>query len=205
GKVRFANRWVTIDDLRARNGSTQWKLPRAYTYLKPGGGSYSIIHDLEANPLVPDPQFVAALPDVLRKGWKALDIKDPVGLRTMLVVDTRPTHPRPDVYWDGVLSFRDGHLRTGVDVEHVSGDVACRGRHNGDQIEGIAGNLHFTQAVVLGQPVEEISSPFLVTRDAPDVLRFHDLWMKYCGGAVYGPVKVELGSTVRYELNLTAS
>jgi hypothetical protein len=205
GKVRFANRWVTIDDFHACNGNTQWKVTRGYTYLKPEGGTYSILNGLEANPLVPDPEFLAALPESLRKGWDALNIQDPIGFRTTLVVDTRPTHPRPDVYWDGVCSFRDARLRTGVQLEHVTGDIACRGRHNGDQIDGIVGNIHFTQANVLGQPLHEITSPFLVTRDAPDVLRFHNLKMQYCGGSIYGPVKVELGSTVRYELNLAGS
>jgi hypothetical protein len=205
GKVRYANRWVTIEGLQARNGSSTWTLPRGYCYLKPEGGIYSILYDLEANPLLPDQQFVSALPESLRGSWNALDLKDPFGVKGLLVVETKSTHPRPDVYWDGVCALRDARIRTGVQLEHVTGKIACRGRHNGDQILGVVGNLRLDQATVLNQPFEEVSSPFLITREAPDVLRFRDLWMRCFGGSVYGPVRVEFGSTVRYELNLTAS
>src|SRR5262249_55749345 len=139
-------------------------------------------------------------------GTAALRLRDPVALKTLLVVDVPPEPDgKPVIYWDGWLALRDATLRTGVELEQVTGQIACRGRYNGQHLDGVVGNLFVSEATLFNQPVRDIRSPFEVSADAPEVLRFPGLHASFFGGEVYGPLRVEFGPTIRYELKLTAS
>jgi hypothetical protein len=126
-------------------------------------------------------------------------------VRTRLYIDAPPTSDPPRVYWDGTVGLREAALRTGVRVEQVTGTIASRGWFNGHGLDGVQGNVDLREATILGQPVRNLRSEIAVTEDEPEVLKLPGLMADYCGGKVYGPVRVEFGPRVRYELNLTAS
>jgi hypothetical protein len=96
-------------------------------------------------------------------------------------------------------------LTSSVGLEGVSGQIACRGRHNGQQLEGVVGNVVLDQAALFGQPLRDVQGRFEITREEPEVLRLPGLRARLFGGEVYGPIRVEFGPTVRYQLNLTAA
>jgi hypothetical protein len=48
-------------------------------------------------------------------------------------------------------------------------------------------------------------SPFFATNGDPEVLQVEGLMAEFCGGKVYGPMRIEFGPTVRYSTKLTAS
>lgn len=206
GQVRYSQGWVTLQNLRARHGDTSLGLEQGFVYLKPGGGLWARLDDLWGNPIVPDADFRAALPASLRKGCAALQLRDPLTLRTKMVVDSKSGPDAPTtLYWDGWLALKDARLEVGVPLENVTGIVACRGLHNGRQLEGILGNLHVGEATLFKQPVRDLRSPIQVMPEAPDVLRLPGLHARLFGGEVYGPVRVDFDKDVRFELKLTAS
>src|SRR5207248_1124934 len=111
----------------------------------------------------------------------------------------------PAIYWDGRLAFENAVLKTGVELTGVTGTVACLGLHDGRKLQGIVGNIALDRATLFNQPFGAVQSRVEVTKEEPDVLKLPGLYAQFCGGEVYGPIRVEFGSTVRYELNLTAS
>jgi hypothetical protein len=205
GKVRYTKRWVMLDDMQGRHGESVLALKEGLVFLKEGGGVWAQLGRLQGTPLVPDDEFLKALPDCLTKACNSLQWRDPAQLDTKLVIDTRPDHAQPVIYWDGSATFQNAVLKTGVDLTDVSGTVACLGLHDGRRLQGLVGNIALDQATMFKQPLRAIHSRLEVTKEEPDVLKLPGLYAQFCGGEVYGPIRVELGSTVRYELNLTAS
>lgn len=206
GKVRYARRWVHLEKIRARHGDSRLGLDEGLVYLKPEGGVWARLVGLHGDPLVPDLDFLQALPPLLGGACRVLNLKDPLRLHTELVIDSSSEPGRPPViYWDGVLGLRGASLEAGVRLERVSGRLACRGRHNGKQLDGLLGNILLDEAVLFGQPLHDIHSQIEVTHDEPDVLRLPGLRARLFGGEIYGPARVEFGPTIRYELNLTAA
>jgi hypothetical protein len=207
GRVRYAHRWVQIDRLRARHGDSALSLANGTIYLKPGGGCWAELRGVQGQPLLPDADFVRALPETLRTACATLQLSNPVVLNTRLVIDSGadPAVP-PVIYWDGWAGLHDAAFTAGLRVEHVTGQVACRGRHDGRQLAGLAGNFILKQATVFGnQRLEDVHGRVEVTPDAPQVLKVPGLYARYCDGELYGPLRAEFGPTVRYEMKLTAS
>lgn len=206
GRIRYARRWVQLEKLAAHHGPTRLSLDEGLVYLKPEGGAWVRLTGLRGNPLVPDGDFLEALPPPLRKTCKALELKDPVGLTTELVIDVPPEPSKPPViFWDGALTLRNATLDTGVKLERVSGQLACRGRHNGKQVEGMIGNLLLDELVLFRQPLRNVQSAIEMTADEPEVLKLPGLRASLFGGEVYGPLRIEFGPPLRYNLNLTAA
>jgi hypothetical protein len=127
-------------------------------------------------------------------------------MRTKLTIDT-PSEElgEPTIFWDGDLGFRDAAMTAGVPITQVTGKAGCRGSYKGRQLEGLTGHLDLAAATVVGQPLQNVHSQFAVAADKPDILVFSGLKGRLFGGEVYGPARLEFGSTMRYELNLTAS
>src|SRR5208283_890276 len=135
-----------------------------------------------------------ALPDSLQKACAALQLKDPLKLKTRITIDTPVEGDRPPVlFWDGWLSMHDATVHAGIQLDHVSGQLACVGLWNGEHLESVEGNIFLREATLFNQPLHELHSQILVTKDSPDVLRLPGLHARYCGGEVYGPVRVEFG------------
>jgi hypothetical protein len=205
GMVRYAKRWVQLHGLTARHGGSVVALDDGLVYLKPEGGTWTKLANLRANPLLPDAGLMRALPATLQKAVTSLELKDPVALDMQLVIDTKSGDSLPIIYWDGTLALRDATLQTGVKLEQVTGQVACRGLHNGRQLEGVAGNLAIDQATLFKQPLRGVRGQLVVSKEEPDILKLPGLKGQFCGGEIYGPVRVEFGPTVRYALKLDAS
>ena len=206
GKVHYVRNTVELEDLRARHGDTLVRVDHGVVQFLPGGGFVADMTYLHATPLVSDGDFLKAVPEPLRKGLTALDVQGPTELHTRLyIIDKLPNVNPPRIYWDGSLVLRGVALQTGVKLQHVYGLVAARGWYNGTHLEGVVGNLDLGQVVLYNQPLHNLHGELLVSVEEPDVLKFPGLMMEYCGGQIYGPVRVEFGPKTSFEMNLTAS
>lgn len=206
GTVRYAHNKVELDQFVARHGGSLLALDKGEIYLKPTGGFYAKMANLRGNPILPDEDFLRALPPTLEKACRALQIKDPLAVVAEDLRVDMPGEPNipPVIYWDGGIGVRDATLHAGVELQHVNGQFWSRGRHNGRQLEGVLGNLMLEQAVLFKQPLRQFHSHLVVRKDEPEVLRLPDLKAKAFGGDVGGQARIEFGPTIRYELNLKA-
>lgn len=205
GTLRYTRGRVELRDLSARHGDSVVRFREGDVMLKPGGGFFVVIPNFQANPLVPDAEFVRALPAPLRAGVTALQLRDPVSLAAEVRVDMPgEAGVPPVVYWDGGLALQNASVRLGVPFQKVSGRVFCRGRHNGRQLEGVLGHAQLDQAALFDQPFKNIHGRFEVWKDTPDMLRVPQLTANLFGGTLGGQAHLEFGPTVRYQLDLTA-
>ncbi|MGE3808035.1 MAG: AsmA-like C-terminal region-containing protein, partial [Gemmataceae bacterium] len=206
GSVRYAQRWVHAQKMQARHGQTVLSINEGKAYLKPNGGVWVDLSYLRGSPLVIDEQLISALPPVLARSCRGLGVQGPVDLKTHVTVDSDPRLGEwPIVFWDGELGVRSTRLELGVPLTNVTGRAACRGRYNGQQLEGLVGNVLLDHVTLYQQPFHNVQSQIEVSQKDPDVLILPGLKADLFGGQVYGPVRIEFGSRVRYELNLTAS
>jgi hypothetical protein len=205
GRFHYARNVLTMTGVGARHGNSRVQVPRGKVWIYPDGSFYADLVDLEANPLMPDADLRHALPGPLKKPWETLNLQGPFALRTRLIVSQKgQPGMRPDVYWDGKMWLREAKVQAGLPLEGVTGCVACRGRHNGQQIQGISCNAELEQATLFTQPFHDIHTKIDVYEKTPDVVVV-GLKAPFFGGEISGPIRLELGSTMRYELDLTAS
>jgi hypothetical protein len=205
GTVRYARGWVALGAFRARHGPTVLSVDEGLVYLKPGGGLWTKLTNIRGGPIVPDAAFLHALPPALGKACRELGLRDPVTLTTQLVVDSGPDPAEaPVVYWDGEVGLRDATLQAGIEMDRVTGSVACVGCYNGSQLDGVVGNVLLDEMTVFKQPFRAIRGQFLVPKDSPQTLVVPGLQARLFGGDFGGPLHVEFGPTLRYDMNLTA-
>jgi hypothetical protein len=155
---------------------------------------------------VPDDDLRRALPTPLANAVNTLALRDPVELDALVVIDQpAESRSRPVVYWDGTAKLKNASLKTGVDWDGVTGAISVRGRHGGEKLEDIVGNVYLEQARVLNQPLEKVHIPLAVWKSSPDILRLPDLKAGFFGGTLGGEGRIEFGSIFRYEMLLQAS
>jgi hypothetical protein len=214
GTLHYAHGVVDMENLRACHGLTLLAVDKGQVRIKPGtqGGFWAEINHLQGSPLVPDADLIQALPSGLRQVCQTLELKDALTLQTRLTIDSgAAARNSPIVFWDGEVQFSDANVNAGVALEHLRGNAACRGRYNGQQLEGLLGNLSIASARVFNQPFHDVQAQLEVRKkasksvEAGDVLAIKGLRARVFGGDVYGTVAVDLASPPRYELNLMAS
>ncbi len=205
GQLRYHKDQVTLTGFTARHNQTRLGLKKGVVDLTANGGFYADLTELEGMPVVPDDDLLAALPEAMRDAAKGVGLRDPFLARTRLVVaQGGEAASLPEMYWDGQLWVHDAKLQLGVDVDGVTGTLACVGRHNGRQLLGLSGNVVFDKVTVLKQPFGKGHARLLIKPAAPDVLLV-DLYAPAFGGDVSGQAHVDFHNDLRYELNLTAS
>lgn len=204
GIIRYANQKVDIGPITARHGDTVVGLLHGEVYLKQQGGFYAKIDELACKPLLLDRDFLVALPASMQRLGQTLQLHDPITMSTQLIIDM-PGEPglAPTIYWDGGVALNDATLRLGLPVEHVTGQVFCRGRHNGQRLQGVVGNMLLDQLVIKKQPIQQVHTHFEVPRDNPEVVQLPNLKARLFDGDVGGEVRLEFGPTLRYDVNLT--
>jgi hypothetical protein len=203
--VRYYRGEVTLKHLLARHGATVLKLHDGAVQVKAGGGVYVKLADLEANPVVPNAEFLGALPPGLERACAALQLRQAVALRTCLIVDLPPEPGRPPcIFWDGGVALGGATLHAGVPFEAITGVVYCRGRHQG-KLEGIVGNVLLDELTVCNQPFRHLHCQILVLPEEPDAVVLRGLRAELFGGQVGGTARIALGPTPAYEVDLTAS
>lgn len=204
GEFRYQQRRLELTQVKARHGATLLAVERGGIDLREG---YYADLQIQGRDVQLDEPLTRALPAKLQDLIRALKVHGPVQLDTRLVIAqaAEPSHP-PTVYWDGKASLEDAMLTTGLELSHVTGTLACVGRHNGLQLEGLQGTalLDRARAFKQAQPFTNVVARFEVGKASPDVMLVN-LRAPIYGGDITGQIRVDLHSTTHYELNLTAS
>ncbi len=207
GKVHYAAQEIQLEKLHARHGPTELSLESGRVCLKATGGMWAKINGIVGHPILPDEAFVNALPPLVGKCCRSLGIRDPLAVRTVeLVIDTTadPTQP-PTIYWDGGVAVRDAALGTGIQLDHVTGEVWSRGNYKDGKLDTVVGNLRLTEMNLFRQPFRDVRTQFKVAPKEPNVLVLPSVSASLFGGAVYGQVRIEFGRDIDYTLDLTGS
>jgi hypothetical protein len=205
GRVRYHNGRVELTGLTAAHRGSRFSLTDATIDFYPNGGFYADLRDLRGNPVLPDDAFTSALPEALKTACETLQLRDPFAGKARLVVaqGAEPGAPAT-IFWDGQMWVAGAKLAVGVDLDGVSGTVACRGLYDGRQLRGLSGNVLLSEATLFKQPFKDVHANLLVRKNEPESL-IVGLKAPLFGGDVSGQARVEFGPKLRYELNLTGS
>jgi hypothetical protein len=198
---------VEIERLRAEHGRTILAT-RGSCQCTPEGGWRLNLQDLTVDRLRLDSdlEFVAALPERLRKSVAELDPRGPLFLTGQLEFVGQTEGGQTDVYWNLDCQTTQGSLDAGILLEHMHGGVQfngsftsegvrCRGELHLDsltyrdvQLTNVAGPLWIDDAqVILGEPAQPGKPPRPITA-------------RLYGGTASGDAWVSLGGTPRYSL-----
>jgi hypothetical protein len=206
-QFRYHKDKVELTNFTARHDNSQVSIKQGTVDLYPKGGYYVDLHELRGNPLLADEALLSACPKKVRDTIETINLKDqPFAMQMSRFIVSRGEDPLAptEAYWDGLFWVHDAELRAGVDLNHVSGTIACEGKYNGSEITGLHGNVYFSEATVYKQTFKDIRSHMFITKDAPQMLRFN-LTAPIYGGDVTGQGWVEFNKPLRYEVDLTAS
>jgi hypothetical protein len=206
GRFHYHNKRLDLSQVTAWHGDTLLSLGTGNVDLHPPLGYYADLTDLQARDLVLDEDLLAALPAKLQEAARSLKLHDQCQVKSRLIV-SQAAEPgsRPDIYWrDCQVWFNNATLTAGVELSRLTGMLACTGRHDGQQLLGLNGNVLLDQTTVLRQPFHDVQLAFEVRKNAPDVLLV-GVHAPLFAGDVSGQVRIDFNSTVRYEVNLTAS
>ncbi len=205
GHFRLTGNRLTVRTIQARHMASQVSIEKGTVDLSPGGGFYADLRNVQGNPIFPTDGFLEAMPGELQDILNALQVKDPVALQTRIVVAQDETPgARPDVFWDGQLWLKKAKLNIGLDLEQITGTMACVGRHNGHQLLGLSGNVLLSEVELLDQPFKNVHAKIQIPPETPDVLLV-GLKAPLFKGNISGEARVDFNSVLRYEMNLTAS
>jgi hypothetical protein len=205
GTVHYRQHGVELQELRARHERTEISLEKGHVFFNADGGFAVDLVNLQGNPILPDADFIRALPPALSQTCKSLGIKQPLSLRTNLTVNIPAERESPPhIYWDGGVRLKEATLLAGVPFTGVNGVVWSHGEHCGT-FGTVQGNLALAQATIFNQTLHDIQSKILVDAKEPDSVLLPNLEAQLHGGDIGGPVRVRFGASVGYEADLTAS
>jgi hypothetical protein len=204
GSVRYAHGQVHLQDIHARHGRSGLGLRKGLLQLKPGGGFQAWLNGIRGQALLPDDDFLRALPEGLRQGVAPLRLHEALDVETALTLDAAPPPGPLKVWWDGGAVLRAARLHAGIDVTGATGQISCRGYHDGLHMHGVAGDLLLERATVLGQPLTNLHARLEVLSDSPDVVRLRDIKADLFGGTLGGEARLEVGPVLRYDVLLEA-
>jgi hypothetical protein len=205
GSVRYAHNRVHLGNLKARHGArTDLGLKWGLLELKPEAGFVAWLKGIEGTGLVPDREFLDALPEPLHKGLEPLGITDPLKVRTELTLEAGVPGGPLKVWWNGSARLDNAHFRTGVEATEVNGEVACEGHFDGQHLHGLRGNVLLEKGRFLGQPLTNASARIEVQPDEPEKLRLRQIKADIFGGTLGGEALIRLWPVFGYEVWLEA-
>ena len=237
GKLRYKQGTLDLAEMAAVHDDTRLSLADARLMLYPNGGFYANLGEMEVTALRNDATLRAALPEslgasLLKLGLsgelsvhlKHLVIKQPAATRPEPIavarnvsVETTPAFatPAPIIFWNGEVRFKQFGADLGGDWQNAYGRVAVVGRHEGDHLGKIVGNVWFDSAMLNGHPVTNIQTAFRIQEQQPDPLdptrfippavEFSNISANLYQGIVGGEARIVLAEVPRYRLWLTGA
>jgi hypothetical protein len=208
GQFHYHHDKVELTNLTARHNNSKLSIERGTVDLYPKG-YFVELHELRGNPILADAAFVSACPPAVRGVCDSINLKDQpfaVQLDTLIVSQGSEPASSAEIFWDGVLWVRDAELRAGIDLNHVTGAIGCRGLYDGKELVGLRSNIYFSEATAYKQAFKDVRSRLLITKDAPQLLHF-DVTAPIDGGDISGQGWVDFSNRhrLRYEVDMTAS
>jgi hypothetical protein len=206
GTIHYHQHEVEITKLAACHEGTRLFVEKGEVLLNPDGGFSVKLVNLLGDPIVPDAEFLQALPPALSRACTSLRIEEPFSLLTNHLAVAMAADPKipPWIDWDGGVRLKDATLVAGATFQRVNGTIWCGGEHRGGTFGNVQGNIELDQATVANQTLRDIHSPIVVNAKEPDFLILPNLNAHLYGGNVAGSVRVQFGASLRYEADLNA-
>ena len=205
GSVHYSNGQVRLNDLRGRHGVATLGLASGLLQLGAEGNFTAWMTGLTARGIEADADFLQALPETLRAAIEPLKLKSPmdVAAKLTLVSPSGPSKP-VEVWWEGALGLDKARLRTAVEVTEATGQLFCKGYHDGQRLRYVTSHLRLDKANVFDQPLTNVTCRLDIEPSATDVLRIRDLRADLFGGTLSGQGRLETGSVLKYDILLQA-
>jgi hypothetical protein len=238
GAFHFADDRVTMSSFKAQHRNSQLTMGAAEKpclfIIKPEGGLWVRLQNLQLAPLVPDEELLCALPPQLRAACASLEPSGPMSLTAdEFVIDTtadppargsaftrtaapanarmtsaalRDEGPSPWMYWRAAnIRMSGASVKLGLQGENVYGIVSTRGEYRNGHLGAVEGNVMVDQAMVHKQPVQDLYAHLLIDpAKAPGVLQIKNIRGKLFGGNLGGEVALRLEPVLRYDVSLNA-
>lgn len=208
GRFHYAKNQLEISNFTARHDTSRMSIEQGIVDLYPQGGYYVKLKNFIGNPMLANNELLRALPEGLRSTFEAINLKDQsfaFHASEVAVSQSGELGKRPEIYWNTALWVRDANLRAGIDLQHVTGTVGCRGLHDGNKMVGLIGNIFLNEATVYKQPLHDVHTHFFIPDKQPDVMVFTLTRAPFYGGDICGSARLEFGSSLHYDIDLTAS
>jgi hypothetical protein len=203
GTVHYRKHAVELQKLRAHHGPTVLSLEKGNVSFHDDDSFSVALVNLQSNCIVPDEEFIHALPPALRETCTSLRLTEPLALLVANLTVSIPAGQGtpPKIHWDGGVRLKDATLLVGVPFTGVNGILWCNGEHHGD-FGDVTGDLMLEQATVFSQTLRGIHSKIVVEAKQPSFLVFPNLDAHLYGGELGGAVRVGFGPTLGYEADL---
>jgi AsmA-like C-terminal region len=204
GSFQYAQKRLYLNDVKAKHGQSVLRLTKGEVILKPNDTGFQVRLDaIQGTPVVPDDDFVNALPTPVGEPLKAIKLRNPLYAGTALIVDVGPDPNETLFWWDGGVFLSKATLQAGLELSGLDGLVTCCGLKKGSHLE-MLGNVALKTATLLNQPVQDVHARFYVQKDSPNELRIRDLTAQLYGGVLGGEGHVTFGPTLEYDMTLKA-
>jgi hypothetical protein len=190
---------VTITNFQASHDDSTISLKQADVILRCNGGYRADLHQLHAENLLVNEEFLQALPSMVRNAFATLQPDKPIRIVTDLVIIEN--RQGTQYHWDGSVAFGGATLQCGLEASNATGLVALRGWYDGDKLNA-EGNVRLTEVTVARLPLRNLRSTIKVTDEA---LLLAGIEASVHGGQLYGPVRVNFAAEPEYHVDLTAS
>ena len=204
GSVHYAKGMVELNDLRGRHGVATVGLASGLLQIGEEGGFRAWLDGLTARKVEADADFLQALPETLRAAIVPLKLESPVDVAAKLWL-VSPSQSKPiEVWWEGALGIDKARMRTAVEVTEATGQLFCKGYHDGHRLRGVTSHLRLDKAKVFDQPLTNVTCRLEIEPSSTDVLRIRDLRADLFGGTLNGQGRIETGSMLKYDILLQA-
>ncbi|HMP03573.1 MAG TPA: hypothetical protein PKC45_13835, partial [Gemmatales bacterium] len=192
GQVHWRAPVATFTQLTARHGDAVFTLKEGNLTLRQRGGERLELKGLYVDRLVVDKEFLAAVPSLLRSTLQTLEPDQPLRLAAWLIVDSPGAIGATRFSWDGSVGLYNSRLHCGVELTDVTGVLTLRGLHDGQRLYA-KGKLNLDQAVLLGQPFQNLAADVSLTSEEILLSGFQS---SLHGGAVRGEIGVSFTSAM---------
>ncbi len=192
---------ANLSQVSARHDRSRIGMKAAQVRVQPNGEVKLRFEELAADPLMVDTEMVKALPAPLKRGLSGVKIDGDIGVKCDLSLSF-PEDERKTVQseWNGRVQFRNNRIESGLVFEKVKGEGYVAGKHNGQNWDGVNGNLQFDQMTLFGQHLKNAHGRFEVQPETPSTLRLQDIHAQMHGGEIGGHARIDFAATTRYDL-----
>ena len=185
GSVFYDGSKVELMSLKGRHDASM--LSANGTCLQNAEGRWELLLNLHSGSrLLPDAELIAAMPDQMREGMKALQLRGPIGVSgetTIVLPDA--DHANPTLTWDIALQLEGNRIAEVGPVHSLRGSIKVKGRQDDRGIQA-GGNIQIDSMHVYDLQITNISGPFSIAntmlylgnpargRASPDNIGFND-------------------------------
>ncbi|TWT67440.1 hypothetical protein [Allorhodopirellula solitaria] len=161
GKVGLHDGVIRIEDLRGRHDASRL-IADGVCQAEPSG-QWLLSLDLQSGSrLIPDEEFIAAMPDQMSWAMRGLDLRGPLGLRGVTnILLPQDENTSPVIEWDLALQLEGNRIADVGPVHSLRGEIMIRGIKDGELVRA-GGEVAIDSLHAYGLQVTSLTGPFSI-------------------------------------------